>query len=69
MPRARTSSASPPGRLMGPEKRMRARPGRDAVGALPASRTTAGSPGGCVPSSMLCAATGGASRCSGEDWG
>eukprot|EP00965_Chrysotila_dentata_P050875 1687453-Pleurochrysis_carterae.AAC.1 len=69
MPRVRISSASPPGRLMGPEKRTRARPGGDAAGASPASRATAGSPGGCVPSSMLCAATGGASRCDGEDWG
>eukprot|EP00965_Chrysotila_dentata_P037072 1233618-Pleurochrysis_carterae.AAC.1 len=70
MPRARRSSAIPSGRLMGPEKRMRARRGdEDVPGVSPESRTAAGRPGGCVPSSALRAATGGASRCGGDEWG
>eukprot|EP00965_Chrysotila_dentata_P117221 3873816-Pleurochrysis_carterae.AAC.1 len=69
MPRVRMSSAIPSGRLMGPEKRTRARPGEDATGASLASRTAAGRPGGCVSSSALRAATGGASRCGGDEWG
>eukprot|EP00965_Chrysotila_dentata_P000315 10234-Pleurochrysis_carterae.AAC.1 len=48
---------------------MRARPGEDVTGVSLGSKTVAGRPGGCVPSSALRAATGGASRCGGDEWG
>eukprot|EP00965_Chrysotila_dentata_P160762 5308792-Pleurochrysis_carterae.AAC.1 len=64
MPSLRIRSARPPGRAMGPENRRSTRCERafSETGAA-----VEGRPGGCVPSSTLGLATGGASRWAGDD--
>eukprot|EP00965_Chrysotila_dentata_P148445 4901115-Pleurochrysis_carterae.AAC.1 len=64
MPSLRMRSARPPGRVMGPENRSRTRC-EQAFGGTGAA--VDGRPSGCVPSSTLGLATGGASRWAGEE--
>eukprot|EP00965_Chrysotila_dentata_P121869 4028239-Pleurochrysis_carterae.AAC.1 len=64
MPSLRKKSARPPGRVMDPGNRRRTRC-EQAFGGTGAAAD--GRPGGCVPSSTLGLATGGASRWAGKD--